>query len=283
MKKFFYVMLIHTSHLLWAQQVAITIDDFPFRRMGLPKKDESEMIEKLYDHLDRFGIKATGFLNSGRLKPENENGLRDFLKRGHKFGNHTHRHLNIDKVGANIFIADIDSGWVNGKNYINTNYFRYPYLRRGNTLERRDSVYAHLNKNGYTIAPISIDNNEWIYNRDYVKAKSTGMNEKMDSISKAYLAHMQEASLKYEKKAKKFTGRSVKHILLLHANPINAEFLGDLFKWYQEQGWEFITLEEALKDSIYSIKDEFASSYGWSQIDRMEKSAKDPFSLPTDK
>ncbi|WP_370088988.1 polysaccharide deacetylase family protein [Ekhidna sp.] len=268
------ISLSFVCQAAFAQQVAITIDDFPFREMGLPKEEVPAMISKLYDHLDRYGIKATGFLNSNRIDDETSSTLQDFLNRGHEFGNHTHRHSNVDQVGAQRFIADIDSGKMMGKEFINSTYFRYPYLRRGNTLERRDSVYTYLAQNGYKIAHVSIDNNEWIYNRDFVRAKLKMRPRDVDSIKNAYLDHMKEVSISYENKAQKLTGRSVKHILLIHANPINAECLGDLLKWYTEQGWGFISLEEALKDPIYSIKEDFVSPYGWSHIDRLVKMRK---------
>lgn len=278
MRKLFCLLIILSCHFLTAQQVAVTIDDFPFRIMGLPEDEESMLTKQLYDHLDEFNIEATGFLNAGRINSENEGGLKDFLERGHDFGNHTYRHSNADQVGAQRFIRDIDLGWTKGKDFINTNYFRYPYLRRGSSLERRDSIYAHLKKKNFSIAHVSIDNNEWIYNRDYVKARINGQKEAMDSIARVYLEHMKEVSLAYEKKGVELTGRSVKHILLIHANPINAEYLGELLQWYKDQGWKFITLGEALEDPIYSLEDDFVSPHGWSQIDRLKKIAKDQVS-----
>ena len=198
-------------------------------------------------------------------------------------GNHTKRQSNVDQVGAASFIQDIDDGMKEGSAHINSNYFRFPYLRRGHTLERRDSVYAHLAKKGYNIAHVSIDNDEWIYNRDYVKARKEGHSAAMDSIANAYLNHMKQVSLKYEEDAQRLLGRSVKHILLIHANPINSFYLGELLQWYQEQGWEFITLEEAAQDPMYEMEGDFVTPYGWSIIDKLRKMAKDGGSLPIDK
>ena len=273
-------LLVSSLH---AQQVAITIDDFPFRRMGLPANEEAEMVEKLYTYLDEFDIQATGFINAKRINAKNAPAIKEFLSRGHTMANHTYVHSNIDQVGAERFILDIDKGWSEGKEFINSKYFRYPYLRRGNTLERRDSVYAHLEKEGYIIAHVSIDNNEWIYNRDYVKARERGQQKEMDSIATAYLNHMKEVSLNYEKDAITLTGSSIKHILLIHANPINAFYLGELLSWYKEQGWGFITLEEALTDPIYDMEGDFVSPYGWSIIDKVKKMIKDRASEPDGK
>ena len=271
------------SFLASAQQIAITIDDFPFRRMGLPQEEEPEMIALLYAHLEKFDIEATGFLNAGGLRPQNISGVEDFINKGHKMGNHTFQHSNVDQVGAASFIRDVDKGREFGKPYINSTFFRYPYLRRGKTLERRDSVYAHLAEKGYNIAHVSIDNDEWIYNRDYVNARKKGLLKEMDSIANAYLAYMKEVSLKYEEDAQKLLGRSVKHILLIHANPINAFHLDELLQWYQDQGWEFITLEEASKDPMYSMEGNFVTPYGWSIIDKIRQMTKDQVSSPADK
>lgn len=235
--------------------MAVTIDDFPFRGSRFNTEGQEELIKKLYDALDQYNIKATGFLNVGRITENNIEGLSEFLTRGHDFGNHTYRHSNIDQVGVDAFKADTDSDMVMSQNLISTRYFRYPYLRRGKTLETRDSIYAYLENNDYIIAPVSIDNDEWIFNRDYVKAYGKNDKKAMDSIGRDYLKHMQSVSLKYHKTAKELTGRDVKHILLIHANLINAIYLADLLKWYAEQGWSFINLDDAMNDPIYTLEE----------------------------
>ena len=269
------LLLLFVANLTLAQQVAVTIDDFPFRGPQFNSEDQKPLIDKLYDALEQFGIKATGFLNAGRINEHNMEGLRDYLNRGHDFGNHTYRHSNVDQVGIEAFRADIDSGMVMSQGLINTRYFRYPYLRRGKTLETRDSIYAHLKSTGYTIAPVSIDNDEWIYNRDYVKAYAQKDHKAMDSIGQAYLNHMKHVSTKYHRTAKELTGRDIRHILLIHANLINAIYLKDLLQWYTDQGWSFITLDEAMLDPIYSMEGDIVSPHGWSQIDKLHKIRKE--------
>jgi peptidoglycan/xylan/chitin deacetylase (PgdA/CDA1 family) len=264
------------THAAFSQQVAITFDDLPFGYSGgMSDSMEVAYAERLLAILDDFDVKATGLITSSNMSNENQVILDMFLDKGHDLGNHTHRHFNFNEVFAARYIADIDSCKLLVGDWFTTNYFRYSMLRRGNTAEKRDSVYAHLEKAGYTIAPVSIDNNEWVYNRDFSKALMASNAEKMIEIGNEYIEHMKEISLKYETLGKKLTGRSVKHILLLHANPINAEYLHALLGWYKSEGWEFITVDEAMSDPIYLIDGDIVSDYGWSQLDKLNKLSKE--------
>lgn len=271
MKKLLLALLL-TPLFTFSQQVAITLDDLPFGySAGMSDSMRVVSTERILAILDEFDVKATGFVTSGNISNENQVILDMWLAGGHDLGNHTHRHYDFNQVSAATYIADIDSCKALAGKWFTTDYFRYSMLRRGNTEAKRDSVYDHLNKKGYTIAPVSIDNNEWVYNRDYSRALRAGESEKMIRLGTEYIDHMKEISLKYEALGKELTGRSVKHILLLHANPINTEYLHALLGWYKSEGWEFITLKEAMTDPVYLIKGDLVSDYGWSQLDKLKK------------
>lgn len=47
------------------------------------------------------------------------------------------------------------------------------------------------------------------------------------------------------------TGRSVKHVLLLHVNLANALFLGDVIQMFRAKGWTITSPEAAFGDPIY--------------------------------
>lgn len=260
------------AHTAYTQQVAITFDDLPFGySYGYSDAEKIKAMDNILAILTDFDIQATMLITTGNLS-ENTQAILDRVKNaGHQLGNHAHRHYNFNNVSANRYIADIDSCKLIAGKWLNSNYFRYPMLRRGNTIAKRDSVYAFLKESGYVIAPVSIDNNEWIYNRDYARAKARGKQTEMDSIALAYLKHMQGISTDYHAKGKKLTGRNVKHILLLHANPINADYLDELLSWYKSNGWEFITMDEAMTDPIYTMDGDLISEFGMSQIDKLEK------------
>jgi hypothetical protein len=50
-------------------------------------------------------------------------------------------------------------------------YFRYPFLRQGNTIEKRDAVLSWMASRGIVVAPVTIDNNDYEYNQRLVDAK----------------------------------------------------------------------------------------------------------------
>ncbi|WP_425390086.1 polysaccharide deacetylase family protein [Ekhidna sp.] len=271
MKKAFLLSFL-APLLCFSQEVAITLDDLPFGySAGMSDSMKIVSTKRMLAILKEFDAKATGFVTPGNMSEDNQVILDLWLESGHDLGNHTHRHYNFTEVSASKYIADIDSCKQLAGEWINTDYFRYSMLRRGNTEAKRDSVYAFLEKEGYTIAPVSIDNNEWIYNRDYSRALREDDTEKMIQLGNEYIEHMKEISLKYEKMGIELTGRSVKHILLLHANPINAEYLHALLGWYKSKGWKFITLDEAMTDPIYLINGDLVSDFGWSQLDKLKK------------
>jgi hypothetical protein len=62
--------------------------------------------------------------------------------------------------------------------------------------------------------------------------------------------------------------RNIRHILLLHANVINADYLDELVAVYKKNGYEFIPLGKALEDIAYKSEVKVYNNWGISWIDR---------------
>ena len=62
--------------------------------------------------------------------------------------------------------------------------------------------------------------------------------------------------------------RPIPQILLIHANSINADFLGKLLSELKNRGYSFITLDEALKDNAYKSTDKYTGKGGISWLHR---------------
>src|SRR5262249_2042817 len=58
-------------------------------------------------------------------------------------------------------------------------------------------------------------------------------------------------------------GRPVKHILLLHANELNADNFDRLVKVFTDRGYRFVSLDEALSDDIYRFPDRYRATSDW--------------------
>lgn len=63
-------------------------------------------------------------------------------------------------------------------------------------------------------------------------------------------------------------GYEVKQVLLLHANPLNADYLDDLVRMIKRRGYAFISLDQALEDPAYRLADNYAGPKGLSWIHR---------------
>jgi hypothetical protein len=74
----------------------------------------------------------------------------------------------------------------------------------------------------------------------------------------------------YEAKALAVVGRPITHVLFLHMNYLNALYLDDLLQRLRDNGWPFVTVEEALTDPVYALKYDHAGVRGAGHLDAMK-------------
>ncbi len=275
-------ILIFCFHMISAtgfnqKKIVITIDDLPTLSHSILTMDEQiSYFNRILKILKKHKIKALGFLVGKLIKPDNEHLIHSFIKAGHIVGNHTFNHWDLNKVNSSKYINDIKKNnyFINKLN-MPKKYFRYPMLHRGNKLSKKKSVIEYLKKEKFIIAPVSIDNDESMYNIKYVRSKKSGDLSKAEEIGKHYIQHMIKQTKYYEKLAIEINGKSINHILLIHMNYINSYYLDILLNWYKKNGWEFITIDEALSDPFYLKKDRYLGKKGLSYIERVNKTEQD--------
>ncbi len=124
-----------------------------------------------------------------------------------------------------------------------------------------------MKKRGYTIAPVTIDNNDYIFAFIYFKAKEKGDTKTMAEVGEAYIPYMEKIFEFFEQLSKESFGYEIKQVLLLHANELNADYFDKLAAMMKRRGYSFIALEETLKDKTYSLSDAQVNS-GLSWIHR---------------
>jgi peptidoglycan/xylan/chitin deacetylase (PgdA/CDA1 family) len=257
-----------------AGRIAVTIDDMPFLRgWQLTPVEEAACFRSVLQALEKYDITAFGFVNGDKIKPYHLPLLDEFTAAGHLIGNHTNSHPDLNDTDVVAYLNDIAAGqkaiecWqTEGR------YFRYPYLHRGPTAAMYDSVSAYLKAHGYVIIPVSIDNADWAFNRDYSDALQRGDSATADSVGREYLTHMKERTRYFDSIAVAITGRDISHILLLHMTRLNATYLDLLLGWYRDQGWEFISPAVAVSDSVYRQTDSYRGHNGISWLLRLQPS-----------
>lgn len=262
------------------REICITIDDLPVVTKYFKDIDTYNYItDNILAALKKHGIKTIGAVNAGKLYngrtfyPERYDLLKKWLAAGHDLSNHTFGHKNYNELTFAEFKNDITDGEPILNNVLKEygkelKYFRHPFLFRGNTKEKADSLQAYLDSRGYVVTPVTVDNGDYLYAAAYEKAKF----DKNDSLSKAiadeYVDYMGRVLDYYENQSIKFFGYNISQILLVHANLINADNFDRMFSLFEIKGYKFITFDEAIKDSCYQTKDEFYKKAGISWLHR---------------
>lgn len=130
-------------------------------------------------------------------------------------------------------------------------WFRHPFLHTGRTEEVQARVAAFLDAHGYRIAPVTIDNGEWIYGGAYARAWNRGDDEAMERLGRDYVRYMLEVVDFYEGQSEAILGRQLPQVLLVHAYALNADWLDELLDRLEARGYRWVPLEDALKDPAY--------------------------------
>ena len=259
--------------------IVLTYDDLPANLFRPTDELYATVTRDLLAGLARHGIPAIGFVNEsklyvgGELSPLRVGLLRAWIEAGLELGNHTYSHPDLHATDLPEFQADVLRGERVTRELLADvgrvpRYFRHPFLRTGRSLEVRDAFEAFLAEHGYRVAPVTIDNHEWIYARAYDHALARGDRALADRIASAYLAYMDRVVAYYEDQSRALTGREIPQVLLLHANRLNAATTDGLVEMLEERGYAFVGLDEALEDPAYDLPDEFTGSGGITWIHR---------------
>ena len=275
-----FINLLLVINILSQNKIAVTIDDLPLQRIGSYNKEQyGALTKKLLANLSSQKVPVIGFVNEGKLitndKPDESKValLKQWLDAGFELGNHSFSHKSANEISINEYTKDILRGEPITKKLlaehgISMRYFRHPFLHTGTSLEVKKEIENFLTKRGYTIAPITFDNSEWIYAAAYDKAIKEKNELIMNKIGEDYLSYMKLKLEYWESQSIALFGRNISQTLLIHANSLNAEYFDDLCNMMREKKYEFIALDEALKDEAYKSPDTFIKINGISWIHR---------------
>ncbi|MEO8072177.1 MAG: polysaccharide deacetylase family protein [Acidobacteriota bacterium] len=259
--------------------IAVTIDDLPVVSTRRDLKNRQEITRKLLAHIAKAKVPAIGFVNENKLYTNEKRDeaqidlLRSWLNADLELGNHTFSHVNIADVSLEKYEEDILKGEIITKELLaaksmKMRYFRHPYLWTGLSLDVKNDLGAFLSEHNYTIAPVTIDNSDWIFSGAYDKAFDKGDKKLMKRIGAAYVPYMNAKMDYWERQSVKLFGREIKQTLLIHANFINSDYFDDIAKMLEKRNYQFITLENALTDEAYKLPDTFVKRNGISWLHR---------------
>lgn len=258
MKKLSIVLLIFFSFVLQVSaqsEVAITIDDIDLNPGDTPLLSLDQRNLKILQALKTNGnLQAALFVCGMRI--DNDQGkarLAEWNKSGHIIANHSYSHFYYPSTDFGKFSQDVLRGekLISGfRNF--RRLFRFPYLKEGDTPEKRDNMRNFLRENNYRMGYVTIDTSEWAIDARLRKRLRENQQTDLKPYRDFYLEHIWERTVFYDQLARKLRRKPVKHTLLIHHNLVTALFLDDLLKMFARKGWKVIDAEKAFNDSIFN-------------------------------
>jgi peptidoglycan/xylan/chitin deacetylase (PgdA/CDA1 family) len=282
MKHLVYLILLLLSFSSYGQnkRVCFSIDDLPVVNYGIADSNyHRDLMNKLILSLKTNDIPAIGFVNEKKLYDERGTIhfqvelLKNWVDHGLELGNHTYSHPDYNKVSSHEFAADILKGEKITKGLLSSKgqpikYFRHPFLHMGDSKEKTDSLNTFLFEHGYKTAPVTIDNDDYLFAVAYHRANIRNDKSFMVKIGHDYVHYMEKKVKYYEVQSQKLFGRNINQILLIHASLLNSDYLDSLAIMFQNNGYEFISMEKALQDDVYKSEITIFSKWGLSWLDR---------------
>ncbi|HJZ81675.1 MAG TPA: polysaccharide deacetylase family protein [Pyrinomonadaceae bacterium] len=263
-----------TAHSQSARkEIAVTFDDLPLNGPRFELARLQTMTSKLLSGIQSQRVPVVGFVNESLVYVPGETDARIDLLRawaagGVELGNHTFAHVGFKDTP----LAEYEDDFVRGETITKAimaargskpRFFRHPFLQMGPTQDQEQAFETFIAARGYRIAPVTIDIMDWMFRVAYVNARNKNDVPAMNEIANQYLKFADAKFDFCERVATELFGRSIKHILLLHANELNADNLARLMKVIKDRGYQFITLSEALTDPIYRFPQHYRATSDW--------------------
>ena len=284
MKPLLLVCLVLLANLVEGQpkQVAITMDDLPYLSFS-GKYSPAECMDwngKLLEKITAMQTPVTGFVNGkGALAAGEADARLAVLQQWADNplitpGNHTYSHANCAELNdPAAFIREVlqcefvlESAWPGLRNTLT--YFRFPYNATGRDSLSRiewESILAQL---GYVSTPFTLESSDYVFNALYVDALNKGQGEKAAAFAQQYIAHTLAVFAFYEAFCQERYGGPIRHIYLCHANQLHADHYDALIRALEKEGYEFVSLDEALMDPVYRQTDHYFGKWGFSWLYR---------------
>jgi peptidoglycan/xylan/chitin deacetylase (PgdA/CDA1 family) len=252
------------------RSIAITVDDLPG---ALPGDDFAYGELKELQKINR-GIPAAlkahhawaiGFVNERKLQVAGERDARAellqmWLVSGLLLGTHNYAHDDFSNTALQKYEDDLVRGEVVTSALLKAagqseKYFRHPYLNTGMTMDAKTAFDAFLKDRGYTIAPVTIEDADYVFN-DALGHALEKKDKKMAARAKQdYLEYVDTVFDYAEKESAEMFGRQIPQILLIHDNALNTECLDALLEKLEKGGYKFVSLDAAMADPAYATLD----------------------------
>jgi peptidoglycan/xylan/chitin deacetylase (PgdA/CDA1 family) len=271
--------------------MTVTVDDLPTVCTCRDLPSHQRITEALISTFTKNKIPVIGFVNEGKVYPpgtpvdtanpqmaipERVALLAAWLDAGFELGNHTFSHPDLNGTPTDQYEREILRGdEVLRDLYASRGgaprYFRHPYLHTGRDCATKERLETFLHRRGYQIAPVTVDNADWIFARAYDRLLDQNDQTKAGKVMAEYISYMVAKTAFFERQSRDLFGREIPQVLLIHASRLNADGFDELAKRLTGLGYRFEPLEKTLEDPAYRLSDSYLGRAGISWIQRWAK------------
>jgi peptidoglycan/xylan/chitin deacetylase (PgdA/CDA1 family) len=233
-------------------QLALTMDD-PTLTLGSVLRWQ-EANSRILKAISSKNVRAALFVCGMRV--DDADGARllgGWDEAGHLICNHSYSHKFYgERTSYSDFAVDfLKNEKVIAPYHNRTALFRYPFLKEGDTADKRDRFRALLKERGYRVGHVSIDASDWYVSQRFVDRLGKQPSAAVAPYRDYLIAHLLDRAAFYRQLALDVIGRDIRHTLLVHFNPLNALVLGEVMNAFEAAGWQWIDASLAFEDPVY--------------------------------
>jgi peptidoglycan-N-acetylglucosamine deacetylase len=238
-------------------RIALTFDDLPAHGPLPPGVTRPDIARSILAALKAHNAPPTyGFVNARQLEttPADIEVLQMWRAAGHPLGNHAFSHMDLHANTAAAFEQDVLANEATLRTLMGDRdwrWFRYPYLREGDTPDKYNSVREALAKHGYRVAQVTMDFNDYAYNGPYARCLAKNDQESIAWLKQSYMERAAASITRGQDAARAIFGRDISHVMLLHIGGFETVMFPRLLELLRDRGFTLTTLEEAQSDDAY--------------------------------
>jgi beta-lactamase regulating signal transducer with metallopeptidase domain/peptidoglycan/xylan/chitin deacetylase (PgdA/CDA1 family) len=241
----------------------------PVDRSDNPPHDSFATAQLLIEKLKKHRVPATGFLlgatvsDGERLYPVRAEIARLWRDAGFEVGIGGYKHIWFYNTPYDDYVANVEKNEqiakrILGEKNLQLRYFSYPFLNTGKTIEDKQRFENWLASRGLRSVKYTFDNQEWMYSFAYDAARKDNDLNTMKQIRADFLDYMARMLNHYEAYSQEMFNRQIPQTMVLTPSRLIADTADELFGMLENQGYAFVSMDDAQSDEAYSTPENFA-------------------------
>jgi|GEM_PF-797756 len=252
----------------------------PVDRSDNPPHDAYATAQLLIEKLKKHRVPAIGFLQGGsianfekaatspridlvRLNPVRAEIVRHWRDAGLEVGIGGFKHIWFYNTPYDAYVSNVEMNeriakQILAEKNLQLRYFSYPYLNTGKTNEDRERFENWLAARGLRSVKYTFDNQEWMYSFAYDAARKDNDLNTMKEIRGEFLDYMAKMLRHYEAYSQEMFNRQIPQTMVLTPSRLVADTADELFGMLENQGYAFVSMDDAQSDEAYLSAESFA-------------------------